>query len=304
MSKEEIRSLSVPLSCQGLRLDQAIALLFPDISRSQAQELISSGAVLWNNSLAKKRMLVRENDSLQVRIPKGVSSTLIPQEMTFDILYEDDSLFVINKPPGMVVHPACGHWEGTFAHGFLAHCRSIESLDPLRPGVVHRLDKETSGVLIGAKTQEAVHLLSLQFQKREVKKWYEAVLVGEMRHEICKEESIGRDPKDRKKMACVSSGRNACSHFFPISVQKGLTYAKISIETGRTHQIRVHAASCGFPILGDSVYGRKEVNKKWGVERQLLHCSEIVIVHPVTHCQVRFYAPLPADMKHLLQQIM
>jgi 23S rRNA pseudouridine1911/1915/1917 synthase len=304
MRKEKIRVISVSSSCQGMRLDQVISELFPDISRSQAQGLIGEKAVLLNGRQEKKRTVVHEGDTIQVEIPQERPTTLIPQDMEFSVLYEDDVLFVINKPPGMVVHPACGHWEGTFAHGFLAHCRSIESLDPLRPGIIHRLDKETSGVLIGAKTSESVRNLSQQFQKRLVQKWYQAILVGEMKREIDVDKAIGRDIKERKKMACLPSGRSAHSIFTPLRVQNGLTYAKIFIETGRTHQIRVHAAECGFPVLGDPVYGRKEMNKKLNVHRQMLHCSEIEIMHPLTACKMHFQAPLPIDMKSLLERFL
>lgn len=303
MQKEKIRILSVPFSYQGLRLDQAVGRLFPDISRSQAQRLIEADAVLMNGELPKKRSLVREGDTIQLVMPEEIPSSLIPQEISFHVLYEDEALFVINKPAGMVVHPACGHWEGTFAHGFLAHCRGIEGLDPIRPGIVHRLDKETSGVLIGAKTEEAVRILSHQFHERLVQKWYEALLVGEMKREMTIDRPIGRDPQRRKQMACLDTGRASLSHFIPLICARGLTHARISIQTGRTHQIRVHAASCGYPVLGDSVYGRKEVNNAWCAKRQMLHCSEMIIFHPMTQREMRFHAPLPLDMNHLLEQI-
>lgn len=301
--KEETRILPVPIACQGLRLDQAIAQLFSGISRSQAQRLIEAHAVLLNGELPKKRMGVKEGDVIHVVMPAEIPSSLVPQEMVFHVLYEDEALFVVNKPSGMVVHPACGHWEGTFAHGFLAHCQDIETLDPLRPGIVHRLDKDTSGVLIGAKTEEAVRILSHQFHERRVQKWYEALLVGEMKEEMTIDRSIARDPKRRKQMACLDTGRSAFSHFVPLHSARGVTHARISIHTGRTHQIRVHAASCGHPVLGDAVYGKKEANTTWGAIRQMLHCSEMIISHPATQKEMRFQAPLPIDMKQLLERL-
>lgn len=295
-----VQIFSVPPLCEGLRLDQVIACVSSEISRSQAQKLIEERCVMLNGEQVKKRSVVHVGDTLHITLHHQIKTSLEPQEMDFSVLYEDESLFVINKPPGLVVHPACGHWEGTFAHGFLAHCDTVQSLDPIRPGIVHRLDKDTSGVLIAAKTAAAVKHVSEQFQKRGVRKEYAAFLVGEMKRPIDVDSPIGRHPKERKKMAILPSGKYALSHFVPLVCGRGLTYAKIFIETGRTHQIRVHALSIGFPVLGDSVYGNKSKNEQWGTKRQLLHCSEITLIHPVTSCEIVFQAPLPQDMKQIL----
>ena len=292
----EIRELLVTY-LDNKRIDCAIAALSIDISRSQAAKLIEEGHVVLNGVKVKKREMVHCGDTIRIEIPHLPATTLLPEKMIFSILYEDDVLFVIDKPPNLIVHPACGHPDGTFANGFLAHCQEIECLDPLRPGIIHRLDKDTSGVLLAAKTQEAVRCLSSQFQAREVEKWYEAILVGEMKKDTSIRAAIGRSTKDRKKMACIETGKEAISHFVPLCAQDGLTYAKIRIETGRTHQIRVHAATLGFPVLGDDVYGRKALNQEKNAFRQMLHCSVIRVRHPITRKPLEFCAPLPQDMK-------
>lgn len=288
--------------CEGLRVDQAVAVLCENMSRTQAQILIEHGFVLYEGQPVKKRQLVQEGAFLEVSIPPLLPTTLLPQKMDFSILYEDASLFVINKPAHLVVHPAHGSWEGTFAHGFLAHCQEIAMLDPLRPGIVHRLDKDTSGVLIAAKTAEASADLSRQFHDRQVYKRYQAILVGEMRQDMIVDRPIGRDPKDRKKMACVSGGKEARSLFKVKNVDKGLTFVEIQIETGRTHQIRVHAKSIGFPVLGDIVYGNASMNARFSTARQLLHCAEIRLCHPITRVLLVFQAPPPYDMDCMIQK--
>lgn len=293
----------VPASCVGLRLDQTIPFLFPDITRSEATRLIEAGQVLYERKIVKKREKMKEGASLEVRRVEMYPTTVEAEKMDFSVLYEDESLFVINKPPHLVVHPAHGHWTGTFAHGLVAHLQSIEGMDPMRPGIVHRLDKDTSGVLVAAKNQMALHMMARQFQARSVFKRYEAVLVGEMGETKVVTMPIGRDPVDRKKMAVLSTGKEAMSSFTPLYAKKGLTFASIEIKTGRTHQIRVHAAFLHHPVLGDSLYGSSASNKKWKIDRQLLHCAEIRLLHPVTSRSLSFIAPLPHDMGNILEQI-
>lgn len=293
----------VPPSCSNARLDLALVQLCPSLSRSEAERLIENGYVLYEGHVVKKRERVREGASIQLSMPQELPTTLLPQEMEFSILYEDDALFVINKPPNLVVHPAHGNWERTFANGFLAHLRTTEGMDPIRPGIIHRLDKDTSGVLVAAKNAEGVKALSRQFHDRTVEKRYEAILVGELTHTERVDFPIGRDPHNRKKMACVATGKEAISIFTPLKVGKGLTYASIEIMTGRTHQIRVHATHIRHPVLGDDVYGRSFENKKWHVSRQLLHCAEMHLIHPVTSDRLCFKAPLPHDMISIIENI-
>lgn len=294
---------TIPDLCAGLRLDQAAALLFPELSRSQVQKFLEEEHVFYEGRLPKKGERVVVGKSIEIVVPSLPPSTVLPEKMAFSILYEDEALFVINKPPHQVVHPAHGNWSGTVANGLLAHIQEEEGFDPLRPGIVHRLDKDTSGVLIAAKRPAMVQAVSKQFHDRTVYKRYEAILVGEMKERQRVTLSIGRDPKNRKKMACVPNGRQACSELSPLVAKKGLTYASIEIQTGRTHQIRVHAASLHHPVLGDDVYGRKAINKEYGVTRQMLHAAEIKLLHPITHRPLCFKAPLPHDMATIIALI-
>jgi 23S rRNA pseudouridine1911/1915/1917 synthase len=284
-----------------MRLDQAVCKLL-SFSRTCAQGIISGGGVLVNGKFEKKHYCVAAADRIAISLQEPREpSKLQATRMAFDVLFEDEYVFVVNKPAGLVVHPAPGNYEGTFVNGFLAHCADSDLDDPVRPGVVHRLDKDTSGVLIAAKTQKAVKELSLQFHDRVVYKEYLAILTGILAEPVVAEGCIGRDPRYRQRMAVLANGRSARTEFFPISSNAERTLVRAVPLTGRTHQIRVHAAYLGRPILGDAVYGKNCREQK--VTRQMLHCSCILCVHPVTHRTLTLKAPLPIDMLTVVQEL-
>lgn len=308
------RQVVVPPECSGLRVDVALTKLL-DLSRASLQRYIEEGFVHVNGQPCKKRSLVAEGDLLIVHLPAPEPSHVTPEEMEFDILYEDADLFIINKPSGLVVHPAPGNREGTFINGFVAHCKDLECDDPVRPGLVHRLDKDTSGVLIAAKKPDVLAILSRQFQERSVQKQYLAVIVGRLEQPVCVDKPIGRDPIHRQRMAVIASGKPAKTEFVPegspfrlkprrgcIQSPRDCTLIKALPHTGRTHQIRVHLASLGLPILGDSVYGLRPVNEMWDGPRQMLHCWSIAFTHPRTGEEMVIQAPVPEDMKEFLQK--
>ena len=306
------RQVVVPQECSGLRLDVALARLF-DLSRASLQRYVAEGCVHVNGQPCKKRSLVAAGDLLSVSLPPPLPLHAVPEEMSFDILYEDADLFIINKPSGLVVHPAPGNRSGTFINGFLAHCKGLACEDPIRPGLAHRLDKETSGVLIAAKKPEILLSLSEQFQKRTVRKEYLAIVVGRMEQPVCVDKPIGRSPTHRQRMAVAAGGRTAMTEFVPLSrpfclapylrsggwmqSARSCTLVKAVPHTGRTHQIRVHLASLSRPVLGDRVYGIRLVNEMWGGPRHMLHCQSIAFTHPRTGEQMVVQAPTPEDMK-------
>ncbi|MGR3951602.1 MAG: RluA family pseudouridine synthase [Chlamydia sp.] len=295
----------VPALFHGMRVDRAAKEIFTGYSRTQIQEFIEQEKLLHNGQPIKKRILVCEGDQLLLCLGSALqslgNSTLIPEEMNFSIIYEDDDLFVIDKPPGFVVHPGAGHREGTFVHGFLHRFPSIteEGFDPMRPGLVHRLDKDTSGVLIAAKNRRTLAQLSEQFQNRSVKKEYIAFVHGRARFgekEI--QTQIGRDHRDRTRMMVVEeAGKMALSHVYVTTLFEKATKVIVDLKTGRTHQIRVHLQHIGHPIIGDTVYSVGVKNRKsLPVKRQMLHCHKITIIHPMTKNECTFIAKVPQDM--------
>ena len=282
-----------------MRLDLFLSQMF-SISRNQAECAISSGAVLVNGRVEKKRYIVRKNDAISYKKVAAKKLDLSPVKMAFEVIYDDEHMFVINKPAGLVVHPAPGNYDNTFIHGFLSYCEASSFEDSLRPGLVHRLDKDTSGVLIAAKNQETLSLLSKQFHDRMVCKVYLGICEGRLEKTIEVEESIGRHRTDRKKMSITSSGRSAHTIFTPLVVGAKHTLVKMQPTTGRTHQIRVHAACINHPIVFDQLYGRKSIEYKEKM-RQMLHCSEISLTHPWTQRSLQLRASFPEDMIALLQ---
>lgn len=301
----------VPPECSGLRVDVALTRLL-DLSRASLQRYIEEGLVHVNGQPCKKRLLVATGDLLSVCLPPPSPSHVTPQKMVFDVLYEDADLFIINKPPGLVVHPAPGNRDGTFVNGFVAHCADLMCDDPIRPGLVHRLDKDTSGVLIAAKKPEILAALSEQFQERRVRKEYLAVVVGRLEHPVCVDKPIGRDPVHRQRMAVLENGKPAKTDFSPespsfplipygsqgrgcIQSPRDCTLVTAIPHTGRTHQIRVHLAYLGVPVLGDLVYGIRSVNEIWNGPRHMLHCRSIAFAHPRRGEEMVIQAPIPED---------
>jgi 23S rRNA pseudouridine1911/1915/1917 synthase len=281
----------------GQRLDKLLAHRFPHYSRTYFQHLIEIGCVLLNGEPAKKRFLPEEGDEIEVCFQATPELSLEPENIPLDILYEDEYLLAVNKPVGMVVHPAPGHWSGTFVNALLGHCSHLApGSDPLRPGIVHRLDKDTSGVLLAAKTTATHQKLIEMFSSRRIQKLYLAVCVGKPRNGIVNL-PIGRHPVHRKQMTTLPDGREAITEFQVLAFNERNSLVLARPTTGRTHQIRVHLKHLGCPILGDTLYGSTEA------ERQLLHAYRLSLTHPITQAPLHLTAPLPEDMKTWMQRL-
>ena len=279
-------------SNSGLRLDQFLAANVPDLSRSRLQDLIKEGHVTVNRQTVKPSARLKAGDAIAIREPEPVPSATEPEDIALDILFEDDDLIVINKAPGLVVHPAAGNPSGTLVNALLHHCKSLSGIGgEQRPGIVHRLDKETSGCLVAAKSDAAHQVLARQFAGREVSKIYLALAAGKFaRRSGTIEAPIGRHPVQRKKMAVVAHGRTAKTDYRVLSEIAGGVLVECTLHTGRTHQIRVHLKHIGHAILGDEVYGRRGA-----FTRQMLHAWKLGFAHPRTGEALRFEAPVPAD---------
>lgn len=289
---------------EGSRIDKVLADQYPEFSRSYFQALIEKEAILLNGKPIKKQVKTSLGDSVRVTFQEPPVLDVTPESIPLDILYEDPYLIAINKPPGMVVHPAPGHYGGTFANALTFHCKEIE-IDPkapFRPGIVHRLDKDTTGVLIAAKTLLTHQKLVEQFSSRSVQKTYLAICVGKP-PEGGYSAPIGRHPVKRKEMAVIPGGKEAISLIKPLAWKTPLSLTEVRLITGRTHQIRVHMRHLGCPVLGDPVYGAPAMNKKFSVERQMLHASRIQFLHPFSGIPLDITAPLPYDMKKLIDLI-
>ncbi len=298
-------TLIITDSEQDIRLDKWLSLKFPECSRTYFQTLIEEGNVLINDKPCKKREKTRAGDEIEICFTLTPELALEPENIPLNILYEDDDLLVVNKPAGMVVHPAPGHYTGTFVHALLYHCKSLRSeiADPLRPGIVHRLDKDTSGALIAAKTSYAHRNLVTSFSERKIKKFYKAICIG---HPSVSEinAAIQRHPKKRQEMAiALEGGRQATTLLETIEKGPHTSLLKIELITGRTHQIRVHLKHIGCPVLGDSLYGQADSNKKWKAQRQLLHAERLIFPHPRTGQLLDITAPIPTDMKYILSKL-
>ena len=287
---------------EGLRIDKLLAVRFPAHSRTYFQSLIEQGFVLLNGQPIKKRTIPEEGDEIEVCFQLTPELSLEAEEIPLEILYEDEHLIAVNKPAGMVVHPAPGHWRGTFANALLGHCKHLPKMDSLRPGIVHRLDKDTSGLLIAAKTTAAHQLLIEQFSKREMEKLYLAICVGRPRNGQISA-PIGRHPVHRKEMAVLADGKEAISEIQTAAFNEKLSLVLVKPKTGRTHQIRVHLKHIGAPVLGDETYGSSRTNETFGVQRQLLHAYRLSFAHPITGAPIQLTAPLPEDFKGFLQQL-
>ncbi len=288
----------------GTRLDKVLSERFVNhYSRTYFQTLIDAGLVLLNGRQVKKRAAPKAGDEIEVNFALSPQSEIAPEPIPLEILFEDDDLIVINKSAGMIVHPAPGVWSGTFVNALLHHCRTLSpEPEDVRPGIVHRLDKETSGVLVAAKNLRAQADLVAQFSSRSVSKRYLALCLGHPGIGTVKA-PIGRHPVNRKTMAVVETGKEAISEYETLAFNHQLALVQVKILTGRTHQIRVHLSHIGHPILGDSVYGRPALNDKFGVKRQLLHAETLQLTHPVSKEALTFTAPIPDDMERVIQKL-
>ncbi len=295
------REYSLVAASSGLRLDRFVAEHCSELSRTHAQELINAGQVTVNGRPAKPSLKLEAGDRVEVTVPPEAPSTLKPEAIPLDILYEDDDLLVVNKPAGMTVHPAPGHPGHTLANAVLARYPEMAGgEDSLRPGIVHRLDKDTSGLMVVAKTRPAQANLAAQFKDRTVSKAYTVLVKGRLTPETgVIEANIGRDPYHRQRMAVVSRGREARTDYRVLKYVGSYTLLEIKPETGRTHQIRVHLEAIGFPVVGDAVYGVKSPH----ISRQFLHASRLSFDLPSTGKRVEFEAPLPENLERALREI-
>ena len=284
------------------RVDACIARLVSDVSRSAAQRLCEDGQVLLNGAPAKKNVRVAPGDVLELTLPEPQPTQAQAEDIPLDVAYEDADVIVINKPKGLVVHPAAGHWEGTLVNALLHHCKdSLSGVGgALRPGIVHRIDKDTSGLLIVAKNDFAHQKLAAQLQDHTLARTYVCIVCGNLREDAGTVNApIARDKNDRKKMAVRPDGKPAVTHWQVLARYPGYTYVQCRLETGRTHQIRVHMASLGHPILGDTVYGHKK--PELGQNTQCLHAKELTFRHPRTDEPVTVTCPLPEEFERVLQ---
>ena len=289
----------------GERADALLARLVPDLTRSAAQKLLERGAVTLNGGPARKNDRPAPGDVLEVVLPDPEPIDLVPQDIPLDVVYEDGDVIVVNKPVGLVVHPAPGHPDGTLVNALLYHCgTSLSGINgELRPGIVHRIDRDTSGLIIAAKNDRAHLALAAQLQDHSLARTYEAVAVGGLREDSGTVDApIGRHPVDRKKMAIDrKNGREAVTHWSVLARYPGYTHVECRLETGRTHQIRVHLASIGHPLLGDTVYGAKKPVP--GLTGQCLHARRLRFVHPATGEPVELECPLPEWFQDILRKI-
>lgn len=286
----------------NLRLDQLLAKKFQGhYSRTYFQRLIEEGFVLVNGLIVKKRTKLQFNDEIEVEFTVTPEMDLEPENIPLEILYEDNDILAINKPIGMVVHPAPGNWLHTFVHALLFHCKELSvSKDDLRPGIVHRLDKDTTGVLLAAKHPEAQRRLIQAFSERKIEKTYLAVVYGHPPDQVISS-PIGRDPRYRQKMAVNPQGKPARTKIKTLFKGKEVSCIQIGLETGRTHQIRVHLASIGAPVLGDPLYGNRSANDKFLINSQLLHAQEIQFFQPMTGASLTISAKTPESFKRFCQ---
>ncbi len=297
------RELTAATEHAGVRLD---AFLSADgaLTRSQAARLIAEGRVRINGKPAAKSARLSGGETVTVDVPQLRETALPPQDIPLDVVYEDDDVIVVNKPTGLVVHPAPGHPDGTLVNALLHHCG--DSLSGIggekRPGIVHRIDRDTSGLIIAAKNDAAHLALSAQLKDHSLSRTYECLVTGNMKQDSGTVDApIGRSSADRKKMAVVPTGRRAVTHWEVVARYPGVTHLRCRLETGRTHQIRVHMAYIGHPILGDTVYGAKKPVP--GLTGQCLHATGLRFIHPRTGEPVELHCPLPPEFTAMLQKL-
>ena len=290
----------------GVRLDVWLERRLPDLSRSRIQSLLRAGHITVDGKPAKPHRKVQAGMRAEIEVPAPSPVAVLPQDIALDVLFEDADVIVINKAAGMVVHPSAGHADGTLVNALLFHCRDLAGVGgELRPGIVHRLDRDTSGVMVAAKTDQALQNLQKQFKVGRVEKEYLALVRGALpRPEGRIETLIGRSRQDRKKMAAnVTAGRTAISRYKVEAAYAGVSLVRVNIETGRTHQIRVHMAHIGCPVIGDPQYGGRRAAAPVWAARQMLHAEQLSFLHPRTGRRLRFRADLPPDMRELVSRL-
>ena len=292
---------------EGERLDKYLSIIYPDVSRSFFQKLIKDNNIKVNDGVQKANYRIKMDDIVEVTIPDAVETAIVPEDIPLDILYEDDDVLIVNKPKNMVVHPSAGHYTGTLVNAIMYHCKdSLSGINgEIRPGIVHRIDMNTTGSLIVCKNDDSHVNIAQQIKEHSVNRIYEGIVCGIVKEkEGVIDAPIGRNPNDRKKMAVnEKNGKNAVTHYKVIAyLGDKYTYMQFKLETGRTHQIRVHMASIGHPLLGDELYGPAKCPVK-NLKGQTLHAKTIGFIHPSTNEYVEYEAPLPDYFINLLKKL-
>lgn len=293
----------------GERLDVFLTRMQPDFSRSHIQKLIAAGSAAVNRMARRGNYRLKAGEQVELAVPEPENTEIMPENIPLNIIYEDKDIIVVNKARGMVVHPAAGVFSGTLVNALMYHCGDLSGINgEIRPGIVHRLDKDTSGVMVAAKNDQAHLSLAKQIQEKTACRIYQAVVWGNIKEESgVIRGSIGRDPSDRKKMAVVrENGKPAVTRFKVLERLGSCTLAECRLETGRTHQIRVHMTYIGHPVVGDPKYGTDRhgrVRGEFAIQGQALHSMSLELTHPMTGERLHFAAPLPQDMKALLENI-
>ncbi|MGN0298583.1 MAG: RluA family pseudouridine synthase [Lachnospiraceae bacterium] len=288
----------------GMRVDKFLAEQKENLTRSYIQKLIKQGGVCVNGKPVKASYVLSESDVIELDIPEPVEPEILPEPMDLDILYEDKDVILVNKPKGMVVHPAAGHYSGTLVNGLMYHCREdLSGINGvMRPGIVHRIDMDTTGVLIACKNDHAHNCIAAQLKEHSITRRYYAIVCGIIKDDVGTVSApLGRHPKERKKMAIVPNGKEAVTHYRVVERFRNYTWIECQLETGRTHQIRVHMASLGHPLLGDTVYGPEK--QPFALQGQTLHAYVLGFIHPTTEEYMEYQAPLPEYFEELLKKL-
>ena len=303
MQENDMVTFAVEAEDIGKRIDVFAAENYDGLSRSGLKKVIESGNVFVNDKVIKANYKLRKGDVVTLVVPENEKLEILPQDIPLDILYEDDDVIVVNKPQGMVVHPAPGHYTDTLVNALLYHCGdSLSGINGvLRPGIVHRIDMDTSGVLMAAKNNNAHRSLAAQLAEHSITRKYNAIVYNNIKEdEGTVDKPLGRNPSDRKKMAVVQGGRRAVTHYRVIERLGKFTFMEAQLETGRTHQTRVHMTSIGHPLLGDTVYGPKK--QPFNLRGQVLHARVLGFIHPTTGEYMEFESPLPEYFEKLIEQ--
>ena len=309
---DEILTTIIPDNMTGQRLDAALASLFPDYSRSRLTQWVKQGQVELDGKIPRPRDKVSAEQTVSIKVQAlECESEVVAEDIPIDVVYEDDDILIINKPVGMVVHPAAGHWTGTLQNGLLHYAEVLSSIP--RAGIVHRLDKDTSGLLVVAKNLKAHKSLTEQLQARTVHREYQAIVNQVMTAGGTVDQPIKRDARERKRMAVREEGKEAITHYRIIEKFRRHTHIRVYLETGRTHQIRVHMSHIRFPLVGDVLYGSRAIVPKGsteslitaihGFKRQALHAAKLGLIHPSTGEEVEWQVPLPDDLLHVLNEL-
>ncbi|MDO4813817.1 MAG: RluA family pseudouridine synthase [Gemella sp.] len=290
------------LSNENDRIDKFLMKELVDVSRTTIQNLINENYILVNNNNVKSNYKLKENDEITVIFKEAEELNVIKQDIAINIVYEDNDLLIVNKEKGMVVHPSVGHKDGTLVNALMFHCKNLSSINGIiRPGIVHRIDKDTSGLLIVAKNDKTHVKLSEMISNKEIKRKYYALVHGTIKHDYGTIEApIARNPRERKEMAIIDDGKHAVTHFRVIERFEKYTLVECELETGRTHQIRVHMKYINFPLVGDPVYGPRKTLETGG---QMLHSKSLEFVHPITNEKIEIVTELPSYFENVLNKL-